>query len=742
MKPSAMIHRQDVAVVGLGIRGLGLDGVPAFIERLRNLPVLDAFGGDAKPDLLAQAAAGEALADMGGWSGGRSALFLSLPRDPGRELAGLARFLEQRYELKGRGSVSHGDEMGGSLALESALRRIEAGALDCALVGAVQAWPVPAVPDGLAPSQGLAVFLAIRRRDAAERLGCRIWAVLGPGPARRRRTVRLDPVQVLGDRGEIVAGLVQVAAGLVMSSAHAWRRGGEERWEPLLDRTDGSGFALAVATPGGGPWGIDLWRPFQPGPGPLSMLPAPGLLCYAGDSLGDLHRRVALDERGGNGPVRMAALVRDGREREALAARLDRSLGPLTPAGWLEPMVFYSPAPIRGKVACLFTPPGSGYPGMGRDLLLGMPFLPKYMRGLRDLSAAEWIYGTGPDRRGDPVAEWMASLLLSQAHAAFTRDILGIRPQVALGLSLGEAAALMAYGAWDGAEGELERIRVDRAYVRLLSSPAEAARVAWGLPEGTPVQWRTWTVFGPVGRVLERAEAEQRAFVSMVYSPVHCILAGEAEACRRVMAGVPELTAFLATGSALHTPVMAAGRNILHRHLCRPTRRVPGIQFHSTHHQGAYLPGPDRSAEAMASQAAARVDVPAAAWQAWDAGARIFIEHGPRSLLTSALARVLPRREGAFLALDVLGENSFLRALKVAAELWCRGVPVDLAGLEAALGCCPGATPRADLHLEVAASLFAASLRRTGSLAEAYRACLRDTQGRFLEVLGLSPGED
>jgi hypothetical protein len=144
----------------------------------------------------------------------------------------------------------------------------------------------------------------------------------------------------------------------------------------------------------------------------------------------------------------------------------------------------------------------------------------------------------------------------------------------------------------------------------------------------------------------------------------------------------------------------------------------------------------------MASQAAARVDVPAAAWQAWDAGARIFIEHGPRSLLTSALARVLPRREGVFLALDVLGENSFLRALKVAAELWCRGVPVDLAGLEAALGCCPGVVPRADLHLEVAASLFAASLRRTGSLEGAYQACLRDTRGRFLEVLGLSSGED
>jgi hypothetical protein len=744
MKTPGPVPRQDVAVVGVGICGLGLDGLGAFTDFLRNpnAPPQTGEDGGAEPCLLALAAAEEALAGAKGWSAGRSGTFLSLAREPGRDLAGLGRDLDRRFGLKGRGSVSYGDELGGNLALETAVRRIEAGALDGALVGAVQGWLGLAEPAGLDPVQGLAVFLALRRRDAAERHGERIWAVLGPGPLRRRRTFRFDPVQLLGDQGHVVAGLLQVAAGCVLAAHHAWRRPGDERWEPHLDRTDGSGFALEVETPGGGRSGIDLWRPFRPGPAPLALLPAPNLLTYAGDSLGDLLRRVSLDERGGAGPVRLAMLVRGERERDEVVARLGRTLGPLTPAGWLEPTVFFSPAPIRGKVACLFPPPGSGYPGMGRDLLLGLPCLPMHMRGLRDLSAAEWIHGTGPDRRGDPVSEWMATLILSQAHAAYTRDILGLRPQVALGLSLGEAAALMAYGAWDGAEGELERIRVDRSYVRLLSNPAEAARIYWGLPEGTPVQWRTWTVFGPVGRVLERVASEDRAFVSMVFSPVHCILAGDAEACRRVMAGVPDMTAFLATGSALHTPVMAVGRNILHRHLCRPVRPVPGVHFHSCHYQGAYQPGPDRSAEAMAVQAAAMVDFPAAAWRAWDAGARIFIEHGPRSLLTSALMRVLPRREGVFLALDVLGENSFLRALKVAAELWSRGVPVDLARLEEALGCSPAAAPRTDLRLEVAASLFAASLRRTGSLEDAYQACLRDTGGRFLEVLGMPPKED
>jgi acyl transferase domain-containing protein len=187
---------------------------------------------------------------------------------------------------------------------------------------------------------------------------------------------------------------------------------------------------------------------------------------------------------------------------------------------------------------------------------------------------------------------------------------------------------------------------------------------------------------------------------------------------------------------------MAAGRDIWHRHHHRPTRPVAGTEFHSAFFGGPYEPGDDRTAEALTGQVLAPLDFPAAAWRAWDRGARVFIEHGPRSLLTSALMRTLPRREGVFLAMDVQGESSLVRAFKVAAELWCRGLPVDLARLGAAMGACPAAPPPVDLHLEVAASLFAASLARTGTLDGAYQACLKATQGRFLEVMGFPSGGD
>jgi acyl transferase domain-containing protein len=169
---------------------------------------------------------------------------------------------------------------------------------------------------------------------------------------------------------------------------------------------------------------------------------------------------------------------------------------------------------------------------------------------------------------------------------------------------------------------------------------------------------------------------------------------------------------------------------------------VPDIEFHSGYFAGPYDLSPDRVATALTEQLLAPQDLPTAAWRAWDSGVRIFIEHGPRNLLTCALRRILPRDQGLFLAMDVQGENSLHSAMRVAAELWCRGVPVDLARLETALGRSQAPPAPPPPLLDVAASLFAASLASAGSMRDAYQACLRNTEGRFLEFLDPTSGQN
>jgi malonyl CoA-acyl carrier protein transacylase len=739
MKPGGPLRLGEAAVVGIGIQGLGLEGADAFMDLLfRNRDDLPEPVQERDPILLAQAAAAEAMAGAGAWDPARSAVFLSLDR-PGGDLDLLPRMLQREFGFLGLGGACLGDELGGNRAMQAAVRRIQAGVLDGALVGAVQTWPESAL-DGACPG-AFAVFLALRRRDAAEKAGDRIWAVVGPGPERERKSIRFDPGNLLSGQGRTVSGLLQVAAGCVMAGHHAWYCQEESRWEPFLDRTDGAGFLLEVETPGGERTRTDLWRPFLPGPPPLALLAAPGIFPYAGATEEELLQRVLRDEPGGQGPVRLALVAHSERERRELLERVPR-LVQCGREGWLEGGVCFSSAPVQGKIACLFTTGGTSYLGMGRDLLLGLPILPSLIRPLQDLAPADWVYGTHPGSCGDPLHECAGSMFLSQVHAGFTRDLLGLRPDLALGLSLGELNALIAYGAWGAPEGEPELLKRGGIYAKLFSGAAEAARRQWGLPEGAQVQWRTWSVFGPVSKVLERSAQERRAHVSIVFSPVHCLLAGDSDVCRRILAGCPGLTAFPAVGLAEHTPVMAGIRAAWYRLHRRPTHPVPGVAFYSNHFGGAYEPTEERVAEALTGQAMAPLDFPAAAWRAWDSGVRVFIEHGPRNLLTSALMRILPRQEGVFLSLDLQGENSFNRAVKVAAELWCRGVPVDLARLQAALGQAQDQPGPVDPMLDVAASLFAASLERTGTLDEACQACLRQTRGRFLELLGQPPEQD
>ena len=747
--PTAPAAPMAVAVVGIGIRGQGIEGTAAFMQRLGR--TLGPFRPQPDPrglSRLAGMAADEAYAGASAWSQDRSILCLGLDEAHAESGTGLLQQLERRFGFQMEGRIASAGELSGNRALATALWQIRAGTVDAALVGAAATWPCPgAMPSGL---DGLAVFLALRRRDAALRDGDRIWAVLGPGPERLRGRLRLDPRELLPGRGHAVSGLLQVAAGCIMA-AHQVQFNREDRtWEPLLDRTDGCGFVLEVETSWGVGTTVDLWHGFTPGRTAPAWIPAPVLRTFAGASVEDLLQRVQADQRGGTGPARLAVLAANDQEcHQALAPIPDRLRQRSHEPGWLDGRTCFSPAPLQGRVASLFTPLGAGYPGMGRELVLGLPPLPRMLRPLaQDLGMAAWIYEPRLDRsgssarRGDPLHESTASLVLSQLHAAFTRELLGLRPQVAMGLAMGEMSALMAYGVWGGLDTEFERLRRSGVYSHLLAGALAPVREHWQLPESEPLHWRSWSVFGPVARVLERAASETRAHVALVYSPVHCLLSGEAEACRRVLADCRGLTAVPALALAAHTPAMSGAREALFRHFHRPVRMVPDIEFHSGYFAGPYDLSPDRVATALTEQLLAPQDLPTAAWRAWDSGVRIFIEHGPRNLLTCALRRILPRDQGLFLAMDVQGENSLHSAMRVAAELWCRGVPVDLARLETALGRSQAPPAPPPPLLDVAASLFAASLASAGSMRDAYQACLRNTEGRFLEFLDPTSGQN
>ena len=85
-----------------------------------------------------------------------------------------------------------------------------------------------------------------------------------------------------------------------------------------------------------------------------------------------------------------------------------------------------------------------------------------------------------------------APILGQVSVGSFMTDLLrrfGVRPDAAIGYSMGESAALVALGAWTDRDEMTRRLVESPLFATELAGPCHAARRAWGLEPGEPVDW-------------------------------------------------------------------------------------------------------------------------------------------------------------------------------------------------------------------------------------------------------------
>ena len=82
----------------------------------------------------------------------------------------------------------------------------------------------------------------------------------------------------------------------------------------------------------------------------------------------------------------------------------------------------------------------------------------------------------------------------------------GRPPDAAIGYSMGESAALVALGAWNDRDEMTRRLVASPLFATELAGPCHAARRAWGLEPGEPVDW--------VAGIVPRSAAAVRAAIA------------------------------------------------------------------------------------------------------------------------------------------------------------------------------------------------------------------------------------
>ncbi|MEU6083785.1 SDR family NAD(P)-dependent oxidoreductase [Streptomyces sp. NPDC047108] len=387
--------------------------------------------------------------------------------------------------------------------------------------------------------------------------------------------------------------------------------------------------------------------------------------------LRDLALASARRADAGHDPVRVAIVAED---LDGLAGQLRRVLAGEHDAASGIHVHEEEPSPDPGQVAFLFPGQGSQRPGMFADLFVAFPELHRYLelgRSYADVLHPPTAFDEAGraeqrDRITDTrVAQPALGIAGLSAYALLTAA--GVRPDMAAGHSYGELVALCAAGSL-----------TPRALLELSAERANAILEANGDERGAMAAVTTGS--DAVEEILRRHGLAERAVVANHNAPRQTVLSGHADAVDeavRLLRDAGYGAKRIPVACAFHSPLLAgAGDRFADALAGRPVRAP---EFPVWANRTADVHGAEP--EAVRAELAAQIEAPVRFVEQieamYAAGARVFVEAGPGTVLTKLVGSILGDRPHRTVAFEGRrrdgGVCSFLDAL---ARLAVAGLPV------------------------------------------------------------------
>ncbi|MEQ8556934.1 MAG: beta-ketoacyl synthase N-terminal-like domain-containing protein [Henriciella sp.] len=571
-----------------------------------------------------------------------------------------ANRINVRGDWRALGFAVMEEEVSGLRALELAMRALEAGEIDAAIVAAADLSSDPVHETATRETGGdAAVAFVLKRAGEAD------------GPV--LKSLKLDGARAKPTLLEHLYGRSHAAGSLARLAVQAelTARGlmlEETGLAPSLDRK-----ALKLALPGG-----TAKLKATPRPAPDLLRQTPLLETYAADTPEALTKAISIGQQVGSGLSRLAFVASD---EASLAAKRDVALAALksghAPAG---DGIHYGAGPAAGDLAFVFTGAAAAYPGMGLGLFAAFPELGPLMT--QKFPAAQDVARLLATGLAPAYDQLRATTLISQAQHLLLTRLLGLKPSVAIGLSSGETNSLIAFGAWVDADGLMATIGESGMYTEDLAGAFRSAQAAW--EDDAPVEWQTWRVRAEEARIRTALEDEPRCDLTILYSPTDGVISGDATACQRVLKQLGGSAIRVPHDLVVHTRMMAPYEKTWHQLHHRKTKAPKSVRFYANAVNGAYSPDADTIADMLTGQAVSEIDFPKTLAQAHADGVRTFVEIGPRDTLTGAVRETLGETVQA-VATDRFGQPALMDIAKLSATVFAAGHTVDTGWLKARL---------------------------------------------------------
>ncbi len=337
----------------------------------------------------------------------------------------------------------------------------------------------------------------------------------------------------------------------------------------------------------------------------------------------------------GRGPSAIALVAGDREELDAKLALLSRTVD-ARPLLRKQGVFVRSGLPKSARVALCFSGQGSQYGGMLGALIERIPECAEVVA-----RADRWCSG-----RGLPLASlviagreipddvfWVqASVLVADlvAHVAITT--LGVVPDVVTGHSFGDYAALVAAGAWS-LESALDATRIRSRGIEAAVEPGAMISAAAGRRE--------------VEAALAEVQGRGVVVPSNLNAPRQTVVSGSPGAIDAAIAALASRgieARRLSVPRAFHSPLMAGAQRALHDGLASVELRAPRVPYLSSV-SGRIESEPSQIRASLVEQLVRPVDFVAQIELLVREGVGLFIECGPKAVLTGLVEEIVAGRE-------------------------------------------------------------------------------------------------
>lgn len=404
------------------------------------------------------------------------------------------------------------------------------------------------------------------------------------------------------------------------------------------------------------------------------------------------------------------ALAILSRHPEELKREIERAIQGVniafdTGKDWQTPLGSYftvNPQGKKGHVAFVYPGSFSSYIGLGRNIFRLFPQLHNdiviksvynrvaniekilYPRSINKLSKRQ-LETIEQTLINDPVSMLESEVGFAGLMTAILKNYFQIQSPYAFGYSLGETGMMLAQGIWTSFKSTSDYLHSSPLFKTQLSGPKNAVRQHWGLPlipenKGEEF-WSSYILICSYSQVQEILKNEKRVYIPLINTPEEVVIAGETQACQRVIETL-KCDAFpTSINHVIHCEPMQSEYDELVKVNTLPTQADSTTIFYSAAEYSPMRIDSHLIGKNIAKALCQQLDFPRLVNHVYNDHIRIFIEVGVGSNCSRWISEILKDQEHLTVSLNKRGVDDHTSIIKALAKLFSHRVELDLSPL-------------------------------------------------------------